>query len=112
MDLSSVDNGGLSGLSTVRVQDAASFVKTTKVKPGTAGFDNEAGFPQYRVLPPVVEGQLTFYLPAPGTKYVIYCAVSISGSLVWKPVMLYQKVVNTLNGESTCSRHTIASRRS
>ena len=62
MDLSSVDNGGLSGLSTVRAQDAASFVKTTKVKPGTAGFDSEAGFSQYRILEPVVEGQLTLSL--------------------------------------------------
>ena len=101
MELSSTTNGGLSGLSTVRKQDAASFVKTTKTKPGTPGFDTEAGFPQYRTLQPRTEGQLLFYLPSPGTQYVIYCAVSISGTLAWVPVMLYQKVVNTLNGEST-----------
>lgn len=101
MELSSVNNGGLSGLSTVRLEDAAFFVKTTKVKPGTPGYDNDAGFPQYRVLQPVVKGQLLFYLPSPGTKYVIYCAVNISGTLTWVPVMLYQRIVNTLNGQET-----------
>ena len=101
MELSSADNGGLSGLSTVRREDAAVFVKTTKTKPGTPGFDNEAGFPQYRVLAPVVAGQLSFYLPSPGTKYVAYCAIEEGEELVWVPVLLYQKIVNTLNGTSS-----------
>lgn len=100
MDLSSVDNGGLSGLSTMRASDTAVFVQTTKTKPGTFGFDSDEGFPQYRIRPPVVEGQLMFYVPSPGIKYVIYCAVDVGGVLDWRPVMLYQEIVNTLNGET------------
>lgn len=101
MSLSSLDNGGLSGLSTIRRADAAVFVKTTKTKPGTLGFDEEAGYSQYRILKPSVAGQLMFYAPEPGTQYVPYCGVSIEGELVWVPVMLYQKIVNTLNGTSS-----------
>ncbi len=101
MELSSLNNTGLSGFSTVRREDAAVFVKTTKTKPGTPGIDTEAGFPQYRTLPPVRAGQLSFYLPDPGTQYVIYCAVDTGQGLSWVPVMLYQKIVNTLNGTSS-----------
>ena len=100
MDLSSLDNGGLSGFSTVTANNAATFTKTTKVKPGTAGFDSEAGFPQYRILDPVVAGQLVFYAPSPGTQYVPYCGVEVDGKLEWVPVMLYQTLKNTLTGES------------
>ncbi len=101
MELSSLSNAGLSGFSTVRREDAAVFVKTTKTKPGTAGFDNEDGFPQYRVLQPVKAGQLIFYVPAPGTQYVVYCGVDTGQGLSWVPVLLYQKIVNTLNGTSS-----------
>ena len=101
MELSSLNNVGLSGLSTVRREDAAVFVKTTKTKPGTPGFDSEDGFPQYRVLKPVKAGQLIIYLPAPGTQYVAYCAVETGQGLDWVPVMLYQKIINTLNGTSS-----------
>lgn len=96
MELSSLDNCGLSGLSTMRREDAATFVRTTKSKPGEPAFDDVDGFAQYRTLLPVVAGQLWFYAPSPYTRYVIYCGVEDGDTFKWVPVQMYGNVSNTL----------------
>lgn len=97
MDLSSLNNGGLSGLSTVREEDAATFVPTTKTKPGLPAFDSLEGFTQYRVLLPSIAGQLFFYAPSPYTRYVIYCGVNTGNGLEWVPVQMYEAITNKFN---------------
>lgn len=99
-DLSSLDNGGLSGVHTIQQKRTPKIIQINGVVPGTIGTDRDDGYTQVRVRPAVEEGHIMLYGP-PGTVdgYNMYCAVNIDGELVWKPVFIYEQIYNTKTGE-------------
>lgn len=79
-DLSSLDNGGLSGVHTIQQKRTPKIIQINGVVPGTIGTDRDDGYTQVRVRPAVEEGHIMLYGP-PGTVdgYNMYCAVNIDG---------------------------------
>lgn len=99
-DLSSLDNGGLSGVHTVEAKEVNTFVQFNDVVPGTTGTDRDAGYGQVRVRPALKEGHVMFYNPAGSTSCNMYCAIDFDGELVWKPVLIYSTVSSKSTGKT------------
>ena len=102
MSLSSLQNGGLSGVDTTVSTKTPTYVQFNDVEPGTIGFDKDnSQFWQYRIRPAERDGHLLAYRPPgfQGEACNLYCAVDIDGELVWKPVMIYGDVINSSTGE-------------
>jgi len=98
--LSSLDNGGLSGVHTVEAYDVPAFVQFNDVVPGTKGFDNDQGYFEYRIRPAVKEGHILFYRPPGYDTCTMYCAIAFGDELIWKPVLIYNNISSKSTGKA------------
>ena len=98
-ELSSLGNGGLSGVHTVEAKEVDTFVQFNDVVPGTQGTDRDDGFAKVRIRPAVKEGHVLFYNPPGSASCNMYCAINFDGELIWKPVLIYTSIQSKSTGE-------------
>lgn len=90
--LSSIDNGGISGIHTMPEIDVPVCMKEVVHDPREVGYDREDGFGRHRVFPATQAGELVMYARPPFSIYNLYCSVPDGNDFKWVPVMIYTSV--------------------
>lgn len=95
MELSSISNGGVSGIHTVARGSQGTFIKPINDDPRKRQSYYNGNYSAFTYYPLTEVGELVFHAPAPYTNYVAHCSVEIDGVLTWVPVTIYGEALST-----------------
>lgn len=106
-ELSSLDNGGLSGVGSMRGSEAPRCIFTTEEVPADAPVEGLSIGPSLLIrtkvgvtvhdATPTQEGELIMYCPSPYQFAIPYCSVLTDGGYGWVPTLIYRKLIQSIS---------------